>query len=472
MRESSMPPLRRHRTRKAVARGSGLPASLQAVHLNAAGIDIGSAEHYVAVPEDRDPQPVRRFACFTADLERLAEWLEQCGIDTVAMESTGVYWIPLFQILETRGFEVKLVNARHVKTVPGRKSDVQDCQWLQQLHTFGLLAGSFRPDDQTCVLRSYLRQRDTLIRDCAAHIQRMQKALTQMNIHLHQVLSDITGATGMRILRAILAGERDPVQLAAMKDPRVRSSREQIAKALHGDYRAEHLFALQQSLELHDTYRKMIAECDGHIAHCLAGFDARVDLAEHPLGPPKHGHRTPRGNAVGFDLRAHLYRIAGVDFTRIDGFDALTVQTILSEVGLDPSRFPSEKHFASWLALCPDNRVTGGVVKHTKSRKVISRVATALRRAAQSAANSRSALGGFYRRLRARLGPAKAITATAHKLARIFYRMWKYREPYHPISLAHYETKYRERTLASLRKRAAALGFELVQSPAVSGVVS
>src|SRR5262249_37880941 len=235
MRESPMPPLQRHRTRKAVARGSGLPASLQAVHLNAAGIDIGSAEHYVAVPADRDPQPVRRFACFTADLERLAEWLEQCGIDTVAMESTGVYWIPLFQILETRGFEVKLVNARHVKTVPRRKSDVQDCQWLQQLHTFGLLAGSFRPDDQTCVLRSYLRQRDTLIRDCAAHIQRMQKALTQMNIHLHQVISDITGATGMRILRAILAGERNPVQLAARKDPRVRSSPPQIPQALRRD---------------------------------------------------------------------------------------------------------------------------------------------------------------------------------------------------------------------------------------------
>ena len=263
-----------------------------------------------------------------------------------------------------------------------------------------------------------------------------------------------------------------PAETRPLLERLVEQRREQIAQALHGDYRAEHLFALRQSLELHDTYRTMIAECDGHIEHCLAGFDARVDLAAHPLGPPKHGHRTPRGNAARFDLRTHLYRIAGVDFTRIDGFDALTVQTILAEVGLDPSRFPSEKHFASWLALCPDNRITGGVVKHTKSRKVVSRVATALRRAAQSAANSRSALGGFYHRLRARLGPAKAITATAHKLARIFYRMWKYREPYHPLSLDHYETQYRERILASLRKRAAALGFELVQSPPLGGVVS
>jgi transposase len=442
------------------------------VNLNAAGIDVGSAEHYVAVPEDRDPHPVRRFDCFTVDLERLADWLEACGIDTVVMESTGVYWIPLFQILETRGFEVKLVNARHVKNVPGRKSDVQDCQWLQQLHTFGLLAGSFRPDDQTCVLRSYIRQRDTLIRDCAAHIQRMQKALTQMNVQLHKVISDITGATGMRIIRAILNGERDPVRLAALKDPRVRSSREQIAKALHGDYRAEHLFALRQSLSLYDTYRKMIADCDVHIEGCLAGFDAQVDATRTPLGPPKHLHRKPRGNEASFDLRSHLYRIAGVDFTQITGFDALTVQTILSEVGLDPGRFPSEKHFASWVALCPDNRITGGAVKNTRTRKVVSRVATALRRAAQSAANSNTAIGGFYRRMRARLGPPEAITATAHKLARIFYHMWKYREHYNDLGLTYYETKHRERTLNSLRKRAASFGFQLVQLQPVSAEVS
>ena len=470
MGESITPATRRKR--KAVARGSGLPASLRTVNLNAAGIDVGSAEHYVAVPEDRDAHPVRRFECFTADLERLADWLEACRVETVVMESTGVYWIPLFQILETRGFEVKLVNARHVKNVPGRKSDVQDCQWLQQLHTFGLLSGSFRPDDQTCVLRSYIRQRDTLIRDCAAHIQRMQKALTQMNVQLHRVISDITGTTGMRIIRAILDGERDPVRLAAMKHPRIRSSREQIAKALHGDYRCEHLFALRQSLSLYDTYHKMIAECDVHIERCLAGFDAKVDATHKPLGPPKQLHRKPRGNQAAFDLRSHLYRIAGVDFTQITGFDALTVQTILSEVGLDPGRFPSEKHFASWIALCPDNRITGGAVKNTRTRKVVSRVATALRRAAQAAANSNTAIGGYYRRMRARLGAPAAITATAHKLARIFYRMWKYREHYNDLGLNYYETKYRERTLNSLRKRAASFGFQLVQLQPVGADVS
>ncbi len=464
------PPARRKR--KTVARGSGLPASLHTVHLNAAGIDVGSAEHYVAVPADRDPQPVRRFDCFTADLERLADWLEACRIDTVVMESTGVYWIPLFQILDSRGFDVKLVNARHVKNVPGRKSDVQDCQWLQQLHTFGLLAGSFRPDDQTCVLRSYIRQRDTLIRDSAAHIQRMQKALTQMNVQLHKVISDITGATGLRIIRAILDGERDPARLAALKDPRIRSSRAQIAQALHGDYRPEHLFALRQSLALYDTYRQMIADCDRQIDQCLAGFETQCDLAEKPLGLPKQVHRKPRGNEAHFDLRSHLYRIAGVDFTAVDGFDALTVQTLLSEVGLDPSRFPSAKHFASWIALCPDNRITGGAIKSSKTRKVVNRVATALRRAAQSAANSHTALGAFHRRMRARLGPAAAITATAHKLARIFYRLWKYRDAYLDPGFDYYETQHRERTLNSLRKRAAAFGFQLVQLQPASAEVS
>lgn len=460
------------RKRKSVARGTGLPASLKAVHLNAAGIDIGSAEHYVAVPEDRDPQPVRRFECFTADLLRLADWLEQCGIDTVVMESTGVYWIPLFQILETRGFEVKLVNARHVKNLPGRKSDIQDCQWLQQLHTFGLLSASFRPDDQTCVLRSYIRQRDTLIRDAAAHVQRMQKALIQMNIQLHKVISDITGVSGMKIIRAILGGERDPQVLAAMRDHRIRSSPERIAQSLHGDYRPEHLFALEQCLSLYDTYRTMIADCDQRIAQCLGGFDAQVDPALSPLGHPKATHRKPQRNEAHFDLRTHLYRISGVDFTTVTGFDALTVQTILSEVGLDPSKFPSEKHFASWLALCPDNRVTGGEVKSSKTRKASNRVATALRRAAQSAGNSHTALGAFHRRMRARLGPAKAITATAHKLARIFYRMWTHREPYQDLGADYYERQFRQRIVRSLTKRAAALGFQLVQLQRVTDVVS
>lgn len=471
MRQWSKAPRQRGR-KKTVARGSGLPASLRTVHLNAAGIDVGADEHYVAVPADRDPQPVRRFACFTADLQRLADWLEQCGIDTVALESTGVYWIPLFQILEGRGFEVRLVNARHLKTVPGRKTDVLDCQWLQQLHTFGLLAASFRPEDQVCVLRSYIRQRDTLIRDCAALVQRMQKALTQMNLQLHRVISDITGVTGMKIIRAILGGERDAQALAALRDHRIKSSRETIAKALEGDYRPEHLFALEQHLALYDTYRAMIGTCDTEIEQYLTGFDTQVDPAAVPLGPSKATHRRPQRNEATFDLRTHLYRISGVDFTGIAGVDALTAQTILSEVGLDPSRFPTTKHFTSWLALCPDNRITGGKIKTSRTRKVINRAANAFRCAAQSAGKSNTALGGYYRRMRAKFGAPHAITATAHKLARIFYRMWKFREAYRERGADYYEQKYRERVLNSLAKRAAAFGFQLVQLQTVTDPVS
>jgi transposase len=303
-------------------------------------------------------------------------------------------------------------------------------------------------------------------------VQRMQKALTQMNIQLHQVISDLSGVSGLRILRAILAGERDPEVLAAMRHPRIKSSPQRIVQALQGDYRPEHLFALEQCLALYDTYRRMIADCDQRIEQCLGGFDAQVDLALTPLGPSKATHRKPQRNEAGFDLRRHLYRIAGVDFTAITGFDALTVQTILSEVGLDPSKFPSAKHFASWLALCPDNRITGGEVKSSRTRKAANRVATALRRAAQSAGNSRTALGAFHRRMRTRLGPPKAITATAHKLARIFYRMWKHRDAYQDCGIADYELKYRERSVRSLTKHAAALGFQLVQLPDATGAVS
>jgi transposase len=450
----------------------GLPASLKTVHLNAAGIDVGADEHYVAVPEDRDPQPVQRFSYFTEDLHRLADWLEKCGVDTVAMESTGVYWIPLFQILEARGFEVKLVNSRHVKNVPGRKTDVADCQWLQQLHTFGLLSASFRPDDQVCVLRSYIRQRDTLIRDCASLVQRMQKALTQMNLQLHRVISDITGVTGMNIIRAILRGERDPQALAALRDHRIKSSRDTIAKSLEGDYRPEHLFALEQNLLLYDAYRSMIAKCDVEVEQCLAGFESQIDPIKQLLGPAKATHKKPQRNEATFDLRTHLYRISGVDFTAINGLDALSVQTILSEVGLDPSQFSTAKHFVSWMALCPDNRITGGEIKNSRTRKVINRAATAFRLAARSAGNSDSALGGYYRRMRAKFGPAKAITATAHKLARIFYRMWTFREPYKDLGADYYERKYRDRVINALPKRAASLGFQLVQLQTVTEPVS
>lgn len=441
-------------------------SSFSMIHPHAAGIDIGSREHWVAVPEDRDERSVRRFGCFTADLYALADWLKRCGVETVAMESTGVYWIPLYQILEERGFEVKLVNAHHVKNVPGRKSDVQDCRWLQRLHSYGLLSGSFRPEAQVCVLRSYLRQRDNLIRYASAHIQHMQKALTEMNLHLHKVLSDITGVTGMRMVRAILEGQRNPVALAAMRDGRVKSSAAEIAKALEGDYRPEHLFVLRQAVELYDIYHEKIASCDREIEAVLSAFEARSPGSPCPPAKP----RKRRKNEPYFDLRSHLFRVTGVDFTQIKGLDTSTVQTILSEVGLDPSRFPSEKHFCSWMGLCPDNRITGGKIKKRSTRKVTNRAADAFRLAAQSVANSLSALGGYYRRMKARLGSPKAITATAHKLARLFYRLWKTGDAYRDPGLDYYEKRYQERLLSNMKRKAKELGFMIDFQPLAESV--
>jgi transposase len=437
---------------------------LTKVHPQAAGIDIGASEHWVSIPSELDPEPVRKFSCFTADLYAIAEWLTSRGITTVAMESTGVYWIPLFQILETSGLEVRLVNAHFVKTVPGRKSDVLDCQWLQKLHSYGLLSGSFRPDDQVCVFRSYIRQRDRLTKSASIHSQRMQKALTEMNVQLHRVVSDVTGVTGMAIIRAILAGERDPQRLALLKDPRAKRSAEEIAAALVGDYRAEHLFVLKQELNLYDTYQQQIQQCDQQIEQCLSEFDSQSD---EPL-PPRPKGKKPSRNAPNFDLRSHLYRISGVDFTQIDGLEALTVQAIISEVGLDPTRFPTAKHFASWLGICPGSKISGGKVLSSRTRKVVNRAANAFRLAAQSLANSRTALGGFYRRIRTRSGAPKAITATAHKLARIFYHLWTTGENFIDASADAYEQQYQQRVLKHLKQRAKQMGFDLVPEPLVS----
>jgi transposase len=341
--------------------------------------------------------------------------------------------------------------------VPGRKTDVQDCRWLQRLHSYGLLSGSFRPEAQVCVLRSYLRQRDNLVRYASAHIQHMQKALSEMNLQLHKVLTDITGVTGMRIIRAILAGECDPAVLASMRNYRVKSTEDEIAKALEGDYRPEHLFALRQAVELYDTYHQKIADCDCRIEALLGQFESRIDPNAESCPPAKN--RTRRKNEPYFDLRGHLYRITGVDFTQIKGLDTSTVQTILAEVGLDPSLFPSEKHFCSWMGLCPDNRITGGKVKKRSTRKVSNRAADAFRLAAQTLANSTSALGGYYRRMRARLGAPKAITATAHKLARLFYRLWKTGDAYQDPGADYYEKMYRERILSNMKRKAKELGF-------------
>lgn len=438
---------------------------LEQINLNAAGLDIGAAEIWASVPEDRSEQPVRPFPTFTVDLHRLADWLQACGIDTVAMESTGVYWIPVYDILEARGFKVYLVNARHIKSVTGRKSDILDCQWLRQLHTYGLLKASFRPESDMLALRSYLRHRDTLIRYRSGHIQHMQKTLHLMNLQLTNVLSDITGQTGMQIIRAIVAGEHDPVTLAQYRDPRCRSSQDEIAKALTGHYRSEHLFSLKQALELYDFYTQQIQACDTELERQYSVIKPHFDEPLPPLPPtPKKQRR--QGNTPQFDVRLSLYQLTGVDLTLIDGLDVISVQNILAEVGLDMSQWASVKHFTSWLRLAPDNDVSGGKVLRRHTPKTQNRATQTFKMAAQSLSRSNSALGGYYRRMRAKHGAPKAITATAHKLARIFYFMLKDRKPYQDPGQDYYEQKYRERVINNLKRRAKELGMDLVPSPA------
>lgn len=439
------------------------PKQLQHIHLNAAGIDVGSRSHFVAVPEGRDTVSVREFGTFTCDLEALAEWLKQCGVDTVAMESTGVYWTPVYELLEARGFEVLLVDARRVKNVPGRKSDVLDCQWLQQLHTYGLLAGAFRPPEAICALWAYARQRENLVRYAASHIQHIQKALQQMNLLLHHVVSDVTGVTGMRILKAILAGERDPKVLAQFRDRRCSQSPETLAKSLVGNYREEHLFALKQAVELYEFYQAKIADCDRAIEAQLLQFDAAVDLTAQPVPKPTKPARLTTGNRPQFDLHSHLYRITGVDLSRISGVDVHTAFRVISEIGTDMSRFPTEKHFTSWLGLAPGNEISGGKRLSGKTKPCANRAAAALRLAANSLHHAKSALGAYFRRQKARLGAPKAVTATARKLACLIYRMLKYGMEFVEQGQESYERHYQERVLKGMRKKAQTLGFELVK---------
>jgi transposase len=434
---------------------------LSYLNLNAAGVDIGATEIYIAVPGDRDPQPVRCFSTFTEDLHAAADWLKACHIETVAMESTGVYWIPLFQILEARGFQVFLVNAHHVKNVPGRKSDVSDCQWLQYLHSVGLLRASFRPEQAVCTVRSILRHRDGLVQMASSHVQHMQKALDQMNLQLHHVVSDITGVTGITILEAILAGERNPHQLAKLRHRRVKATEETIAKSLVGDYRREHLFTLRQSLAAFRQYQGWIADCDREIEQYLEQFESKLDPPPGPTPPSEDGSQ-PKTSEPRFDLQTQLHRIFGVDLTQVPGIHVLTTQTLLAEIGPDFSRFEDGSALASWLGLCPDNRISGGKVLSVKTRKVKNRAATALRMAAQSLHHSQSFLGHFYRRMRAKLGAPKAITATAHKLVRILYHMVTTGHAYDETICAQNELQNRQRLEARLRKQARELGLQVV----------
>ena len=437
-------------------------AAITLTHPNAAGIDIGSAAHFVAVPPERDDEPVREFASFTADLHRLADWLDACGVDTVAMESTGVYWIPLYELLESRGFTVLLVNARHVKNVSGRKSDVLDCQWLQQLMSFGLLRGAFRPADQVCELRSLSRQRTMLLRSQGRFVQHMQKALTQMNIQLANVISDVAGETGQRILRAIVAGERDGRALAQLRNARIRASEDEIAKSLQGNWRAEHLFALKQALDAFDFCGTQLAECDAQIQAQLQALHVREDA-------PAQGKKRGRArNAPKFDLRTQLFQMCGVDLTRIDGIDVTTALAVVSEVGADLSKFPSDKHFASWLGLCPGTKITGGKVMSGKTKRCANRAAQALRLAAAALRSSQSALGAYYRRLCARMDKPKAVTAAAHKLARLIYAMLTHGQEYTDRGQDYFEERYRQRVLHNLAQKAKAMGMQLVPSDALA----
>jgi transposase len=433
-------------------------AAISLTHPNAAGIDIGSASHFVAVPPDRDDEPVREFNSFTADLSRLADWLDACNVDTVAMESTGVYWIPLYELLELRGFTVLLVNARHVKNVSGRKSDVLDCQWLQQLMSYGLLHGAFRPAEQVCVLRSLTRQRAMILRSQGRFVQHMQKALTQMNIQLANVISDVAGETGQKILRAIVAGERDGLALARLKNSRIRASEDEIAQSLQGSWRAEHLFALKQALDAFDFCGTQLAECDAQIQAQLQALHVRED-------EPAQGKKRGRArNAPKFDLRTQLFQMCGVDLTRIDGIDVTTALVVLSEVGADMSKFPSDKHFASWLGLCPGTKITGGKVMSGKTKRCANRAAQALRLAAAALRSSQSALGAYYRRMCARMDKPKAVTAAAHKLARLIYAMLTRGQEYTDQGQDYFEERYRQRVLHNLAQKAKAMGMQLVPS--------
>ena len=444
----------------------GLPA----IHPNAAGLDIGAETIVVAVPPERDAQPVRAFATFTPDLHALVAWLRACRIDTVVLESTGVYWIPIYELLEHAGIIPHLVNARHVKMVPGRKSDWNDAQWLQKLHALGLLRSSFRPDAEIVALRTLVRYRAELIQHRAPHILHMQKALQQMNLQLERVLSDITGTTGQLILRAIVAGERDPLVLARCRNPSCKSSEETIAKALTGTWKDEQLFVLQQALVMYDVYSAQISVCDGEIERYLQTMDSRTGDPDAPLPDlPRAKADSKTKNAPPPQTRAQYARIVGVDLVAVMGLSASSVQTILSEIGTDMSRFPNVKHFCAWLGLAPRNDISGGKVLRSRTHKVVNRATQAFRQAAQAVSRSDSAIGAYYRAMRARKGPQQATVATAHKIARIVYHLLKHGEAYDGESADSYDRKRQERELRALAKRAKKLGYTL--APASETVI-
>lgn len=441
--------------------------SLEVIHADAAGIDIGNESHYVAVPPRRDTQPVRRFGCTTAELKEMAIWLKQCAIRTVAMQSTGVYWIAVYDILEEAGLEVYLVNARDTKNLPGRKSDVQESQWLMKLHTYGLLRNSFRPSQEIRTMRTYWRQRNDLVQSAGRHIQRMQKAMTQMNIQLANVLSDVSGLTGQAIIKAILGGQRDPHKLAEFRDPHVKASKEEIARGLEGNWQEDLLFVLQQEQDGYEFCQKQMAQCDQRLEKYLQQREDRSAGANLPEEKRKGRLRKKKkGNTPQFDLRAGLFRMTGTDLTRIDGVDVMTAITILSEAGWDMSKWETEDHFVSWLRLCPDNRISGDKIIGKGRLPTNNRVSTALKMAATTLRLSQTYLGAQFRRLRSRLDTPVAIKAMAAKLARLVYRMLRYGMKYVDRGAEVYEAQHRQLQIKHLKSKAAKLGFQVIQVPA------
>jgi transposase len=440
--------------------------SLEVLHPDAAGIDIGNESHYVAVPPSRDSQPVRRFGCTTVELKAMAHWLTQCRIRTVAMQSTGVYWIAVYDILEAAGLEVYLVNARDTKNLPGRKSDVQESQWLMKLHTYGLLRNSFRPSQEIRTMRTYWRQRNGLVQAAASHIQRMQKVLTQMNIQLANVLSDVSGVTGQAIIKAILAGQHDPHKLAELRDPRVRASQAEIAQYLEGHWQEDLLFVLKQEQQSYDFCQQQMAECDRQLEQYLQQRKDRSQGASLPAEMRKGRLQKKKGHKPSFDLRAELFRMTGTDLTQIDGLDVLTVTTILSEAGWDMSKWEDEDHFVSWLRLCPDNRISGDKIVGKGRLPTNNRASIALRMAASTLRTSHTYLGAQFRRLRTKLGAPIAIKAMAAKLARLVYRMLRYGMKYVDQGAQFYEAQHRKLQIAQLKWKAAKLGFRVVETPA------
>jgi transposase len=449
---------------------SPLSGELELIEPDAAAIDVGSRSHWTSVNPQRDSDPVREFGTFTADLMSLADWLTQCGVTSVVMEATGVYWVSLYELLERRGFKVYLVDAHTVRHLPGRsKSDVKDCQWLRRLHSYGLLRGSFRPPAQIRQLRNYLRSRSRIVEAAAQQQLRMQKALTLMNVHLHHVISDISGLTGLAIVRAIVDGQRDPKQLARLRDPRIRASRETIQKSLEGHWQEELLFDLKMTLESYDHFQGQMAAYDEQIRQALKEVPSKVDPVENALPPVRFRvcrKRPGTSQQDQLDLREELYRISGVDLTRIDGISLQTAQKVFFEIGTDVSAWSDEKKFACWLGLSPNHRISGGKVLKRSSRKVVNPLSVALRLAARTLQNSHSALGANFRRLIAKIGMPKAITAMARKLAVLLYRMLKYGTQYVDKGMQHYEAKYQETKVQYLRAQAAKLGMILLPKPA------